>query len=113
MSIGLYQSSTSTAASALSASELSASATNVGQEILEEIQQAHRYRVFVQHRGRWVVGCRFASLEQARHTAGLAFRRSELPTQVRDADDVVLFELRPGIEVDSLVSDFQSQQKQS
>jgi hypothetical protein len=108
MSIGLYQSSTSTAASALSAS-----ATDVGQEIFEEIQQAHRYRVFVQHRGRWIVGCRFASLEQARHTAGLAFRRSELPTQVRDDAGVVLFELRPGIEVDSLVADFQSQQNHS
>ena len=100
MSISLYQQSAS-------------SSSGVDQGILAEIQEAHRYSVFVQHRGRWISGCRFASLEQARHTAGLAFRRSELPTQVRDCDDVVLFELRPGIEVDSLLSDFRSQADRS
>ncbi len=93
MSISLHEMSQSTS-------------SGFDQGILNEIQQAHRYRVFVQHRGRWISGCQFASLERARHTAGLAYRRSELPTEVRDYDGTVLFELRPGIDVESLLDDF-------
>ena len=81
------------------------------QGIFDEIQQSHRYCVFVQHRGRWLPGCRFASFEQARQTAGLAFRRSTLPVEVRDHDGTLLFELRPGIEVESLLADFQTESR--
>lgn len=64
--------------------------------ILEEIQQAHCFSLFVEHDGRWILGSRIASRQEARQTAILAFQRSRLPVEIRLDDGTVIFGLRAG-----------------
>ena len=64
--------------------------------ILDEIQKAHCYTLFVEHCGRWILGSRSASKREARELAILAFRRSRLPVEIRLEDGTVVFGLRVG-----------------
>lgn len=64
--------------------------------ILEEIQQAHCFSLYVEHDGRWIPGSCIASEREARQTAILAFKRSRLPVEVRMEDGTVIFGLRAG-----------------
>jgi len=64
--------------------------------ILDEIQKAHCFSLFVEHRGRWILGTRSASKSEAREAAIRAFERSRLPVEVRNEDGTVVFGLRAG-----------------
>lgn len=64
--------------------------------ILDEIQKAHCYSLYVEHRGRWILGSRCASKREAREAAIQAFNRSRLPVEIRTEDGTVIFGLRAG-----------------
>ncbi|MFT4555136.1 MAG: hypothetical protein ACI92S_000465 [Planctomycetaceae bacterium] len=64
--------------------------------ILDEIQKVHCYSLFVEHRGRWILGSRSASRREAREAAILAFKRARLPVEIRNEDGTVVFGLRAG-----------------
>ncbi|MDA1160975.1 MAG: hypothetical protein O2983_15315 [Planctomycetota bacterium] len=64
--------------------------------ILDEIQKVHCYSLFVEHRGRWILGSKSASKREARESAILAFKRSRLPVEIRLDDGTVVFGLRAG-----------------
>ena len=64
--------------------------------ILDEIQKTHCYSLFIEHRGRWILGTRSASRREAREAAILAFNRSRLPVEIRQEDGIVVFGLRAG-----------------
>ena len=65
-------------------------------QILKEIAAAHEFGVFVQYNGRWMRGCKASSLKVAIVQAETVSARSQLPVQVRDCSDEVVFEVRPG-----------------
>lgn len=64
--------------------------------ILDEIQNANCYSLFVEYRGRWILGCRTASLQEARETALLAFQRSGLPVEIRKENGDPVLGMRSG-----------------
>lgn len=64
--------------------------------ILDEIQKAHCYSLFVEHRGRWIMGSKSASKREAREAAIQAFKRARLPVEIRDEEGTVIFGLRAG-----------------
>lgn len=64
--------------------------------ILDEIQESHCYSLYVEHRGRWILGTRSASRVEAREAAIQTFNRSRLPVEIRLPDGTVVFGLRAG-----------------
>ena len=64
--------------------------------ILDEIQKLHCYSLFVEHRGRWILGSKSASKREAREAAILAFKRAGLPVEIRSEEGTVVFGLRAG-----------------
>lgn len=74
--------------------------------ILDEIQKVHCYSLFVEHRGRWILGSKSASKREAREAAIMAFKRAGLPVEIRQEDGTVVFGLRAGYPdvVDDLAS---------
>jgi hypothetical protein len=64
--------------------------------ILDEIQKVHCYALFVEHRGRWILGSKSASKREAREAAITAFKRAGLPVEIRQDDGTVVFGLRAG-----------------
>ncbi len=64
--------------------------------ILDEIQKVHCYSLFVEHRGRWILGSKSASKREAREAAITAFKRAGLPVEIRQDDGTVVFGLRAG-----------------
>ena len=64
--------------------------------ILDEIQKIHCYSLFIEHRGRWILGSKSASKRDAREAAITAFNRARLPVEVRNEEGTVIFGLRAG-----------------
>ncbi|NQV28388.1 MAG: hypothetical protein HQ518_28890 [Rhodopirellula sp.] len=78
------------------AHQLKQQTAQIDHGILDEIQKLHCYSLFVEHRGRWILGTRSASKKEAREAAIRAFQRARLPVEVRLDDGTVVFGLRAG-----------------
>lgn len=76
--------------------------------ILDAIQKVHCNFLFVEYRGRWILGTRSASKCEVREAAITAFKRARLPVEIRHDDGTVVFGLRAGYQdfVDDLAREF-------